>query len=102
MGTSISFAFYGLLTYFLALCEVEDRSGAAKWVGQDLLIFGSFFGLIFLADRWVPPGSVFVVFFLKALLFLSISAPYLVYMERKEHLFRAIWGIAHNKFSKKK
>jgi hypothetical protein len=99
LGTSISFAFYGLLTYFLALCEVENRAWAARRIGKDLLIFGSFFGLIFFADQWALSGPVFRAALLKALLFLVISAPYLIYMEKREHLLKTVWGIVSNKFS---
>lgn len=99
LGTSISFAFYGLLTYFLALCEVENRTWAIKRIGKDLLIFGSYFGLIFFTDQWVSSGPVFRVALHKALIFLAISAPYLIYLEKKEHLLKSIWDIVANKFS---
>lgn len=98
LGTVMSFAFYGLLAYFLALREVLGASETFRRIAIDLLVFGSFLGMIFVVDLNVIGSSIIYVALFKGALFLLISAPYLIYIEKKERLLTTLKEIFVKKF----
>ncbi len=88
LGTLISFVFYGITSYFVALKNFSNGKESALVVGRMLLTVTAFFGSIFLLDRWVHPESVYVAAFLKVALFCLFSAPFFWVAERKVGLWR--------------
>ncbi len=102
-GTVLSYAVYGIGTYFLALREICQPGQAVSRILKNLLLFGSFFAGIFLIDLWGPSsGSLLKIALSKGVLFLFLAVPYLYFLERREHLLKTVWTLLADKFLSKK
>jgi O-antigen/teichoic acid export membrane protein len=97
LGTVLSYAFYGIVTYLLAFWEAHGSLKALSAAMKDIVMFIVFFASIFILDGWICAKSPWMTALVKACAFLTVSVPFLYLAEKRERLIEVLL----NSFKKK-
>lgn len=98
LGSAVSFAFYGLLCYWAALHSFASTADKKRSLWGFVTRVSLYFGVIFLIDRLADAGGPYRNAVLKSAVFLVVSAPFLLILEKETGLF----GRSRAAFSPKK
>jgi O-antigen/teichoic acid export membrane protein len=98
IGTVLSFLFYGLATFIVALRNCADFREIVSVLSKLFLILGLFFGGIFAIDGLVTVSNIFGKTLLKTGLFLLFSFPFFSWMEKKLGVLKPIRQMLGQKF----
>ncbi len=97
VGTTISYIFRGIVTYFFAMRSVKTPAGTCL----DILVFSSvalsLFGGIFTIDHFIRASNIYGESILKLLIFFCFSAPFFWVLEKKTGILKLLLEIISKK-----
>lgn len=93
LGSTISFAIYGLGSYAAALRPFARPAEIFTQLGKVILIAALFFGGVFLIDRLIDPRNEYAAAVLKTACLLAFSSPFFLVLERKTGLLARLGEI---------
>ena len=89
IGTTLSFCFYGIASFVMAMRYVEDGKESLAHVVQMTLILSAFFAAIYLIDSSIHLPNLYGEVLLKIFLLALFSFPFFLRLEKQTAVFRS-------------
>lgn len=96
-GTMLSFAFYGLSTHALAVRSFWPWKDTLLHLAKMLAVLLYFAVLIFAVDKFVHHADMFIQAVLQFFVFLAGASPFMIALERRDHLLQKTWQAVRHK-----
>ncbi len=97
-GTMISFAFYGLTTHLLAVRRFWPWKDTLIHMAKMIITLVYFAVSIAAVDHFVFHPNIFCMAALKSVVFLLAASPFIVMLEKRDHVLNRSWqALTHKK-----